>query len=114
MGRPRQADDGGLIYHVLNRANARMTIFEKDGDYEAFKRVLEEAVDRTQTGLLACCVMPNADLHRRFFANHGSTGSWPRFPVFSIWSWRTPWDRFSGGLVPAAFPRKFAANGPSV
>ena len=59
MGRPKRADDGGLIYHVLNRANARMTIFEKDGDYEAFERVLEEAVDRTRTRLLAYCVMPN-------------------------------------------------------
>src|SRR5208337_4983992 len=39
--------------------NARMTIFEKDGDYEAFELVLEEAVDRTQTTLLAYCVMPN-------------------------------------------------------
>ncbi len=51
MGRPKRADDGGLIDHVLNRANARMTIFENDGDYEAFERVLEEAVDRTRTGL---------------------------------------------------------------
>jgi putative transposase len=37
MGRPKRADDGGLIYHVLNRANARLTIFENDGDYEAFE-----------------------------------------------------------------------------
>ncbi len=42
MGRPKRADDGGLIYHVLNRANARMTIFENDDDYEAFERVLLE------------------------------------------------------------------------
>lgn len=59
MGRPKRAADGGLIYHVLNRANARMTIFKKEGDYEAFERVLEEAVERTQTRLLAYCVMPN-------------------------------------------------------
>ena len=59
MGRPRRADDGGLIDHVLNRANARMTIFGNDGDYEAFERVLEEAVDRKRTRLLAYCVMPN-------------------------------------------------------
>jgi len=59
MGRPKRADEGGLIHYVLNRANARMTIFEKDGDYEAFELVLEEAVDRTQTRLLAYCVMPN-------------------------------------------------------
>jgi len=42
MGRPKRADHGGLIYHVLIRANARMTIFEKDEDYEAFEKVLEE------------------------------------------------------------------------
>ena len=59
MGRPRRAADGGLIYHVLNRANARMTIFEKEGDYEAFERVLLEAVERTKTRLLAYCLMPN-------------------------------------------------------
>ena len=53
MGRPRRADDGSLIDHVLNRANARMTTFENDGDYEAFERVLEEAVDRTRTWLPA-------------------------------------------------------------
>jgi putative transposase len=59
MGRPKRADNAGLIYHVLNRANARMTIFEKDGDYQAFERILEEAVQRERTRLLAYCVMPN-------------------------------------------------------
>ena len=48
-----------MIYHVLNRANARMTIFGKDEDYAVFERVLEEAVERTNTRLLAYCVMPN-------------------------------------------------------
>ena len=59
MGRPKRADDGGLVYHVLNRANARLRIFEKEGDYETFVRVLEEAVERTETRLLAFCVLPN-------------------------------------------------------
>ena len=59
MGRPKRAADGGLVYHVLNRANARMTIFEDDEDYAAFEQVLEEAVERTQTRLLAYCVLPN-------------------------------------------------------
>ena len=36
-----------------------MTIFDKPEDYDAFGRVLEEAVDRTETRLLAYCVMPN-------------------------------------------------------
>ena len=36
-----------------------MTIFEKDADYEAFENVVIEAVARTQTRLLADCVMRN-------------------------------------------------------
>jgi putative transposase len=56
MGRPRRAADGGLIYHVLNRANAGMTILQQPEDYVAFERVLEEAVERTKTRLLAYCV----------------------------------------------------------
>jgi REP-associated tyrosine transposase len=59
MGRPLRSAEGGYIYHVLNRANARMTIFAKDGDYEAFEQVLAEAVERTGTRLLSYCVMPN-------------------------------------------------------
>ncbi len=59
MGRPKRVADGGLVYHVLNRANAQMTIFEKPEDFDAFERVLEEAVDRTGMRLLAYCVMPN-------------------------------------------------------
>ena len=59
MGRPKRAAQGGLISHVLNRANARMTIFEKEGDYEAFERALTEAVDRTGIRLLCYCLMPN-------------------------------------------------------
>jgi putative transposase len=59
MGRPKRADEGGIIYHVLNRANARITIFEKDLDYAAYERVLEEAVDRLRARLLAFCAMPS-------------------------------------------------------
>ena len=59
MGRPKRADNGGLRYRVLNRANVRMTIFEVDEEYEAFEQVLKEAVGRTRTRLVACCVMPD-------------------------------------------------------
>jgi putative transposase len=48
-----------MVYHVLNRANARMTIFEKDADYEAFEAILEEARDRFDMRILAWCLMPN-------------------------------------------------------
>lgn len=59
MGRPHRAARGGLVYHVLNRANARMTIFDKDADYQAFENILEQSVDRVGMRLLAYCVMPN-------------------------------------------------------
>jgi putative transposase len=59
MGRSLRASEGGYVYHVLNRANARLSIFEGDGDYEAFEQVLLQAVERTETRLLAYCLMPN-------------------------------------------------------
>ncbi|MBS0209391.1 MAG: transposase [Planctomycetes bacterium] len=59
MGRPLRAAEGGYVYHVLNRANARMTIFDDEADYEAFEKALWEAVERTKTRLLSYCVMPN-------------------------------------------------------
>jgi putative transposase len=59
MGRPHRAAEGGYVYHVLNRANARIRIFGHEADYVAFERILIEAVERTQTRLLAYCLMPN-------------------------------------------------------
>ncbi len=55
MGRPHRAAEGGYVYHVLNRANARMRIFDDDADYEAFETVLAQAVAQkrdTTLGLL--------------------------------------------------------------
>ncbi|HXY33921.1 MAG TPA: transposase [Planctomycetaceae bacterium] len=56
--RPRIAP-GGLVYHCLNRTVARLALFEKDADYAAFERVLEEAAQKHPTRILAYCVMPN-------------------------------------------------------
>lgn len=44
MPRTARNAPGGLVYHVLNRAVARLPLFEKDGDYDAFERVLSEAL----------------------------------------------------------------------
>ena len=59
MGRAKRADDGGMVFHVLNRANARATIFEKPEDYAAFERVLQEALNRVDMRVLSYCLMPN-------------------------------------------------------
>ncbi len=58
---PRRARlvSGGLIYHVLSRGNARAALFEDEGDYAAFERVLGEAQGRTPMELFAWCLMPN-------------------------------------------------------
>jgi putative transposase len=50
---------GGYVYHVLNRAVGRGTLFRKDSDYAAFERVLEEAREQVPMRLLSFCVMPN-------------------------------------------------------
>jgi len=44
---------------VLNRANARRRIFERDDDYRAFERTLAEVQERIPMRILAWCLMPN-------------------------------------------------------
>ena len=48
-----------MVYHVLNRANARMTPFEDDGDYGAFEKVLTQAHEHVAMRTVSYCVMPN-------------------------------------------------------
>jgi len=59
MGRAPRSDEAGVIYHALNRGNARNPIFFKDGDYEAFERVIAEALERSQVDLYSYQWMPN-------------------------------------------------------
>ena len=59
MPRTARIAPAGVIFHVLNRANARMKIFEAAGDYHAFESLLAEAVLRVPMRLLAYCLMPN-------------------------------------------------------
>ncbi len=59
MPRVTRIDVGDEVYHVLNRANARVQIFDNDEDYIIFEKILEEAVKRFDMRLLAYCAMPN-------------------------------------------------------
>ena len=59
MPRAKRVCPGGTVFHCLNRAVARMTLFEKEADYEAFERVLEEACERVPLRILDYCIMPN-------------------------------------------------------
>ena len=53
MPRRARSIEGGLVYHILNRSNARMTLFKKDEDEAAFPRVLEHG-----TRLAFCYPVP--------------------------------------------------------
>ncbi len=59
MPRRLRNAQGGYVYHVLNRGVGRFRIFDKAVDYEAFIRVLAEALDWIDVRLLSYCVMPN-------------------------------------------------------
>ena len=59
MPRNARYAPGGLVYHVLNRANDRQPIFETDDDYLAFLRVVRDTLDKQPMRLLAYCLMPN-------------------------------------------------------
>jgi len=59
MPRHPRAAAGGYVYHCLNRAVARLPLFQKDGDYDAFERVLVQALEKHPIQLLAYCIMPN-------------------------------------------------------
>ena len=57
--KPRFAP-GGIAYHVMNRTCGGIQLFEDSNDYQAFERVLAEAMDREPTmRLCAYCLMPN-------------------------------------------------------
>src|SRR3954469_17537484 len=59
MARQPRVAPGGYVYHALNRAVARLSLFEKEGDYQAFERVLGLALEKHPIRLLGYCVMPN-------------------------------------------------------
>lgn len=55
---PRNAV-GDMIYHIINRANGREKIFQKEKDYELFEKILFEAKEKYPMRILSFCIMPN-------------------------------------------------------
>lgn len=110
MARRTRSSDAGYVYHVLNRAVGRATLFRKPTDYTAFEKVLGEAWERHGMRLLAYVIMPNhwhlvvwperdgalseytqwlTVTHvRRWHAHHGTAGTGPvyqgRFKSFPV------------------------------
>ena len=97
---PRRARSivGGYAYHVLNRANGRLRLLKKDGDFAAFEQLLAEALERVPLRILGYTLVGNhlhfvvwprqrqdeqvSELFRRFtltdsqrwHAHHGTSG----------------------------------------
>jgi putative transposase len=59
MPRPPRSAAGDVIYHVLNRGNCRMDVFNSDGDFAAFIKLLEQGRDRVGMRILGYCLMHN-------------------------------------------------------
>src|SRR5207245_8929901 len=59
MPRTARAAVGGVCYHVLNRGNARRTIFHKPADFDAFVQAARRASELVSMRVLAWCLMPN-------------------------------------------------------
>jgi putative transposase len=48
-----------MIFHVLNRGVGRMRLFQKDADYQAFERIVEETLEKRPMRICGYCLMPN-------------------------------------------------------
>jgi len=94
--RPRHAT-GDLVFHVMNRAVRKITLFERANDYRVFVAVLNKAIERVPLRLLCFAVMPN----------HWHLVVWPsdndQLPRFMKWltgtharRWNT--DRGAAGI----------------
>ena len=59
MSRTARASVGGVCYHVLNRGNAGQKVFRKQGDYESFLKLMENAHARLPMRVIGYCLMPN-------------------------------------------------------
>jgi len=59
---------GGYVYHVLNRANGRLRLFRRRGDFEAFETILAGGVGRFSMRLCGYGLLSN---HRHLLV-------WPR------------------------------------
>jgi REP-associated tyrosine transposase len=76
MPRPPRTDHPEVICHLLNRANARATIFVEDADFQRFEELLAEEREAGGVQLYAWCVMPT---HWHLVARPDTPGQLARF-----------------------------------
>ncbi len=59
MARAPRVNVGGHIYHIINRSNGRLKIFENKDDYIHFENLLEDAKKLVDMRIISYCIMPN-------------------------------------------------------
>lgn len=57
MPRNARQAPGGWVFHVLNRAVARLPLFPRKSDYSDFEQVMLDTYDRHPTRILAWCLL---------------------------------------------------------
>jgi putative transposase len=76
------------VYHVLNRANGRLRIFRKEGDFLAFEKILADGAAMFSMRLCGYCIL----------SNHWHLLLWPRgdddLPAFMRWVTLTHTQRY--------------------
>jgi putative transposase len=59
MPRIKRLTFGGCVYHVFNRANGRLRIFQKKEDFTAFAKILSEGIEQFGMRICGWCIMGN-------------------------------------------------------
>lgn len=59
MPRIPRGDSANGIYHIINRGNMRMQVFNDAEDYEYFLELLHNSAKRYKVAIHAYCLMPN-------------------------------------------------------
>jgi putative transposase len=128
MPRIARGSVGGVCCHVINRGNARQTVFHNRQDYAGFLELIGLACQRAAVRVVGCCLMPNhlhlvlwptedGDLSRwmqwlmtshvrRHHRRYGSSGHvWQgRFKSFPIQLRRPSAAERAGGVLQHADP----------
>jgi putative transposase len=58
-----------MIYHVINRASARLMLFDTQEDYQLIFKTLQDAKEKYNMRILAYCIMPN-HFHLLLYPEH--------------------------------------------
>lgn len=90
MARRMRCADSGYVYHVLNRAVGRATLFDKPADYASFEAIIRQAWERSAMRLVSYVMMPNHWHLVVWPRNDGELSAWAQWlTVTHVRRWHT-------------------------